>query len=377
VIAIEIAMTAVLLVAGGLLTRSLSQLLAVDPGFDTRGLATVEVRLPRTRYPTNETRARFFRDALEQLEAVPGTGTVTGVSRLPFPGHTSGMNMRVEGRNFAPLFYQVAPGYLETLGVPLLAGRYLDETDGPGAPLAVVINETAARRFWPDGSPIGAQVSLSYPKGPVTVVGIVGDLKRQVLYADTEPAFFIPFSRLPDETICFVARTPLRPRDVIPRMRAAVGLVDGDLVVKNATTVAALVAQSTDNERYRALLMSVFGILATLLAAAGVFGVTARSVALRTREMGVRMALGARVSGLIGTTMRAVLVTGLAGTAVGLAGALWVSRLLTRFLYGIEPSDPTTYGVVAALIMVVCLLTGYVPARRITKVNPVDVLMAE
>jgi putative ABC transport system permease protein len=379
VIAIEIAMTAVLLVAGGLLTRSLSRLMAVDPGFDTGGLATVEVRLPRNRYPFSEParRVAFFRDVLDRLGAIPGIGAVSGVSRLPFPGYTSAMNMRVEGTYFSPLFYQVGPGYLETLGVPLLAGRSLAESDGPEAPLAVVVNETAARRFWPDGSPIGAQVSLSYPKGPVTVVGIVGDVKRQVLYADSEPAFFIPFSQLPDETICFVARTELRPRDVIPFMREAVRSVDADLVVKNATTLASLVAQSTASERYRALLVSVFGILAALLAATGVFGVTARSVALRTREMGIRMALGARAAGLIGTTMRGILVTGLVGTVLGLVGALWTSDLLARFLFGIEPSDPTTYGVVAASILVVCSLASYVPARRITGVNPVHVLRAD
>ena len=379
IIAMEIAMTVMLLVAGGLLTRSLSRLSAVDPGFDTSDLATVEVRLPSTRYPTRDTRARFFQDALDQIEAIPGIGAVTGVSRLPFPGHTSAMNMRIDASDtsFPPLFYQVSPGYLETLGVPLLAGRSLAETDGPGDPLAVVINETAARRYWPDESPVGAQVSLSYPNGPVTVVGIVGDMKRQALYADTEPAFFIPFRQLPDESVCFVARTDSRPRDVIPLMREAVGSVDEELVVKNATTVAALVAESTANESYRALLMGVFGILAALLAAAGVFGVAARSVALRTREMGVRMALGARASGLIGTTMRDILITGLAGTAAGLLGALWASRLLTRFLFGVEPEDPTTYGVVAALIVAVCLLSSYVPARRITRVEPVDVLRAE
>jgi predicted permease len=379
VVAAEIAVTVVLLVAGGLLTRSLSRLLAIDPGFDASGLATVEVRLPRSRYPyaNAEKRVGFLRNALDQLAAVPGIGTVTAVSRLPFPGSTSAMNMVVEGRYHSPLFYQVAPGYLETLGVPLLAGRSLAETDGPDAPLAVVINETAARRYWPDASPVGARVSLSYPKGPATVVGVVGDMKRQVLYAATEPTFFIPFSQLTDETICFVARSDVDPREVVWLMREAVVSVDRDLVVKNATTVAAVVAQSASHERYRALLMGVFGILAALLAAAGVLGVAARRVALHTREMGVRMALGARASGLVGTTMRGILVAGLAGTGVGLLGALCASQLLTRFLFAIEPADPTTYGVVAGLIVIVCLLASYVPARRITRIDPVDVLRAE
>jgi predicted permease len=381
VIMIEVAMTAMLLVAGGLLTRSYSRLLTVDPGFETEGLATVEVRLPPSRYPWSEPakRVAFFRSGLEQLEAVPGIGAVSAVSRLPFPGYTSGWGMRIEGRAeyFSPLGYQVAPGYLRMLGVPLLAGRSLVATDGPDAPLAAVINETMARRYWPDRSPIGAQISWSGDNEQLTVVGVVGDMKRQTLHASSEPTFFIPFSQHPDETICFVARTELKPGDVIPLMREAVRSVDADLVVKNATTVTALVAESTANERYRALLMCVFGILATLLAAAGILGVAARTVALRKREMGVRMALGARPSGLIGVTMRSMLVTAVAGTVVGLAGALLISRLLTRFLFGIEPTDPTTYGAVAALIVIVCMTAAYAPARRITKVDPIDVLKAE
>jgi putative ABC transport system permease protein len=381
VVGVEIALTAMLLVSGGLLTRSLFRLLAIDPGFDAEGLATVEVRLPRTRYPFSnpEKRVAFLRDALDQLEGIPGIGTVTAVSRLPFPGYTSAWGMQIEGRDgyLSPLGYQVGPGYLETLGVPLLAGRFLSETDGPDAPLAVVINETMARRYWPDASPIGARLNWGGSEEPVTVVGVVGDMKRQVLYAAVEPAFFIPFSQHPDETVCFVARTQMEPSEIFHFMREAVGLVDRDLVVKNATTIAALVAQSASHERYRTLLFTSFGILAALLAAAGVFGVTARSVALRTRELGIRMALGAREFGLIGTTVREMLCTGIAGTAVGLMGALWSSRLVARFLFGIEPWDPTTYAVVAALTVAVCLLASFAPARRITKVNPVEVLRAE
>ena len=379
VITTEIAMTAVLLVAGGLLTRSLSQLLAIHPGFDTSGLATVEVRLPFSRYQDRESRTIFFRDALDLLEAVPGIGSVTAVSRLPFPGYTSAWGMQIEGEDqrLSPLGYQVAPGYLETLGVPLLAGRSLAETDGPDAPLAVVINETMARSYWPNGSPVGARMAWGGSAEPITVVGVVGDMKRQVLYAETEPAFFIPFSQHPDETVCFVARTQMKPRNAFPLMREAITSVDGDLVVKNATTVGALLAQSAGHERYRTLLTTFFGILAALLAAAGIFGITARSVALRTREMGIRMALGARESGLVGTTMRDILRIGLRGTAVGLTGALLASRLLAGFLFGVEPWDPLTYGAVAGSIVIICCLASYLPSRRILRLNPAEVLSAE
>jgi putative ABC transport system permease protein len=387
VIAIEVAMTAMLLVSAGLLTRSLGRLLAVDPGFDSKDLTAVEVSLPRYRYSTREARTLFLRDAIDRLEAIPGIGTVSAVARLPFPGYTSGWGIRIVGRDESngpepnvPLGYPLVPGYLETMGVPLLAGRPLTDTDRPGAPLAVVINETMARRYWPDESPIGAQYMMAGHREPVTVVGVVGDMKRKVLDAEPEPTFFIPFSQLnmfSERDICFVARTALEPRVVLPLMRDAVWAVDGNLPIKNATTVDALIAESADHERYGALLVSVFGILAALLAAAGVFGITARSVALRRRELGIRMALGARGSGLVGMTMRSILITGVVGTAVGLTGALWSSRLLARFLFEIEPLDPATYGVVAALITIVCLTASYAPARRITRVNPVEVLRAE
>ncbi len=378
VVAIEIAMTTVLLVAGGLFARSLSSLMAVEPGFDPTGLATVEVRLPYSRYPTRAARAAFLQETLEQLEAIPGIGTVTGAGMLPFPGNTIGWSMHIEGRDNRQsfLFYPVSPGYLQTLGVPLLAGRHLAETDGPDAPRVVVINETMARRFWPDESPLGARL-VNWLGGPATVVGIVADMKRQALYAQTEPAFYIPYSQLPGSDICFVTSTDLDALEAIPLMREAVWSVDADLAVKNATTLEALIAESAADERYRTLLMNVFGFLAALLVAAGVFGVTARSVALRTREMGIRMALGMRNSGLIWTTVRSSLFFGMVGTAVGLVGALWASRLQTRFLFGVEPSDPTTYGVVAVLIVLVCVLASYAPARRITSVNPVEVLRVE
>jgi predicted permease len=382
VIAIEVAMTAMLLVSGGLLTRSLSRLLAVDPGFDSNDLATVEVTLPRSRYPSREARTLFLSDAIERLEAIPGIGTVSAVARLPFPGYTAGWTWWSEGRDEAydPLGYPVVPGYLETMGVPLLAGRSLTDADRPGAPLAVVINETMARRYWPDESPIGTQYKMTGHKEPVTVVGIVGDMTRKVLDAEPEPTFFIPFSQLnlfSELDICFVARTELEPRQVLPLMRDAVWSVDGKLPIKTATTVDALIAQSADHERYGALLVSAFAILAALLAAAGVFGITARSVASRTKEMGIRMALGARGSELVATTIRGILLTGVAGIAVGLIGALWTSPLLNRFLFAIGPSDPGTYGAVAALIVIVCLVASYAPARRITKMSPVDVLRAE
>ena len=298
------------------------------------------------------------------------------MSRLPFPGYTSGWGMHIEGREepVSPLGYQVRPGYLETLGVPLLAGRSLEETDAVGAPLAVVVNETMARRYWPAASPIGARISWSGSAESLTVVGIVGDMKRQALHSDGEPAFFIPFEQHPDESICFVARSDGAPEEILPRMRQAVLSVDKDLVVKNQTTVAALVAESAAHERYRTLLTSGFAVLAVLLAAAGVFGVTARSVALRTHEIGIKLALGARPLHVVRMTVGGSSSAAFVGIAIGAVAAFWTSRLLARFLFDVKTSDPTTYLVVVATTVVVCLLAAYIPARRTTKISPVEAL---
>jgi ABC-type antimicrobial peptide transport system permease subunit len=212
---------------------------------------------------------------------------------------------------------------------------------------------------------------------PITVVGIVGDMKRQVLLSETEPAFFIPFSQHPDESVCFVARTALSPGHVLPLMREAILSLDDKLVVKNATTIEALIAASTGHERFRTHLVSLFGVLAAMLAAAGVYGFTTRSVVAQKRELGIRMALGAHKTRLVGTTVWSSLIIGLIGTAAGLIGALWSSRLLSRFLFGIEPSDPATYAIVASVILIVCCAASFAPARRITTVNPVEVLRAD
>lgn len=372
----ELALAVMLLVAGGLLGRSLYRLLEVDPGFDARGLAAVEVRLPESRYD-RESSGAFFREALARVQAIPGIGSVTAVSRLPFPGSTSTMPFEVQGQSYGPLFYQVGPRYFETLDVPVLAGRSLDETIQPGGPLTIVVNETAARRFWPRSSAVGARVSLSFTQDPVTVVGVVGDMKRQVLTTDAEPAFYIPFSQLPDQNLCFLARTRMDASEAIPLMREAVVSLDRELVVRTATTLSALVEDSTRHERFRALLMNAFGLLATLLAAAGVIGVTARSVSLRTREMGIKLALGARRPKLVKETVGESLVVGLLGTAVGLLGALWATRLLSGFLFGIRAWDPLTYGAVAVFALVVCGLASYAPAQRISRVDPLKVLQAE
>ncbi len=379
VVALEIALTVVLLVTAGLLARSLSRLLEVDPGFETENLATIRLSLPDTSYPTDEERSRFFLEVLGRLEAIPNVRAVTASNGLPFPGRTASWGVAVEGsdsemRPSAKLFH-VAAGYHEMMEIPLLAGRTFNSADGPDAPSVAVVSESLARLLWSDESSIGAR--LWYPWETVTVVGIVADVHRETLDTDPEPTFYVPFVQFSRGEVSFAARTKADPNQAIPLIREAVWSVDENIAITEADNMASLIARSTSEEQYRTLLMMVFGVMAAMLAAVGIFGVTARAVTHRTREFGIRMALGARDTGLVRMVLRAGLFTGTVGTLLGLLGATWTSSLVHRFLFGVKPSDPFTYGAVALLLVVVCLFASYLPARRIASVNPVEVLRSE
>ncbi|NIM48224.1 MAG: FtsX-like permease family protein, partial [Gemmatimonadales bacterium] len=382
VVSLEIALTVVLLIAGGLLGRSLSRLFAVDPGFEAESVATVDVSLARVRYSTPEAVSEYYREVLREIAAIPGVNSASATNGLPFPGRVINIDaVEIAGRTPGPGSgevahrFSVAPGYHNAMGISVLAGRTITDADGPDAPRVTVISESMARRYWPDESPVGAR--LRYWAGEATVVGIVGDVKLQRLDANVEPTFYVPLLQDVSREFSLVTRTEGDPLRVIPLMREAIWSVDRDVPVTQASTMASLVSRSGSHQRYRTLLLLVFGVVAALLAAAGVFGVTARSVAQRAREMGIRMALGARQEGLVGGVVRSSLGTALAGTVVGVLGALWTSRLISGFLFGVEAWDPLTYGAVASLLFIVCLVASYVPARRIARIDPMDVLRAE
>ncbi len=380
VVALEIALTAVLLVTGGLLTRSLSSLLDVDPGFDPENLATLHVSLPERRYPDPESRADFVTEVLHELERIPGALAFTAGNNLPFPGTISGWAVRDEAADptlprLSGALFHVTPGFHETMGIRLVDGRTFAESDGPDAPDVGIVSETLANRLWPNGNVVGRR--LAYPWTTVTIVGVVADVRRKGLGAPPELDFYVPFSQLTRAAVSFAVRTSSDPALAIPQMRDAIWSVDSELAIIRSGTMEALLSSSASDERFRTLLMGAFGILASALAAVGVFGVTARTVAQRTREMGIRMALGARESGVVTAILGDSLIAGLLGIAVGIVGALWASRLTSGFLFNIEPTDPTTYAVVVSLLLTLCLLASYLPARRIARVDPVDVLKAE
>jgi predicted permease len=378
-VAFQIALTAVLLVAGGLLVRSLLNLSAVDPGFNSTNLATLRIAARGGRYPTQAEASSFFGEVVRNMEALPSVVSVAGSYGLPFPGGAPNNMVQIQDRD--PVVQVVArrrtvlPAYHETMAIPLLAGRRFSEADGADKPKAMIISESMARGHWPEASPIGSTVR--FWNDTWTIVGIVGDVRHTTLKLEGEPTFYVPFAQAPRRNLNLVARTEGDPAATIPLLREVVWSVDPDMPITDMSTIDTFVSQSTGEDRYRTLLTLVFGAVALILATVGIFGVTARSVAQRTREIGIRMALGARERGLVGMILRRGLVVGSAGVAAGMVAAAWGGHVLSHFLFGIEVRDPLTFGTVAVVLFIVCLVAGTIPATRAARVSPMEVLREE
>jgi putative ABC transport system permease protein len=380
-IAGELALTIVLLMSAGLFVRSLLNLSRVDPGFDASSVATVRMHLgsEASQYPGGA--RQLVREVLDRIRAIPGVERAGAVDGLPFPGVQTGTVIQIVGRSqregavVIPRNHLVLPGYLETMKIPLLVGRTLTEADtGAGGRPGILINEQMARQYWPNESPLGGLIQQD---GTVyEVVGIVGDVRERHLSEPPEAMVYRAGPQIPG-AVSLVARTSGAPEDLVAQMRAAIWAVSPQLSLSQQTTMTNLVQISTGDERYRTMLVSVFGALATLLAAAGVFGVTAHSVSKRAREMGIRMALGAQSGRLVRGMVFETMLPGVVGIGAGFLGALVVSRLLTCYLFGIEAWDPPTF--CGVIILLGCLSIGaaVLPASRVGRVDPMRVLREE
>jgi len=377
----EIALTVVLLVAGGLLARSFQRLLAVDPGFDPRGLATVSVYLPGETFQAMEALPPVYDELVAAIRDIPGVTEATAITRLPFPGLTNTNTLRVLGRNGGEDFTMNAqqlyalPGYHETMGIPVVAGDGLTEDQSRDSVPEILLSENIARKFWPEGSAVGARVRLWGQEG--RVVGIVGSVKRNALGADPDPAWYASLKDRPNRSISLVARTSGNPAALATRMRETVQSLYPDVPVRQVTTLPDLIFESAAQERYRTFLMGVFSLVATLLAAVGIGGVTARGIAHRKKELGIRICLGAGEDGLLKKVVGEGLLNGAAGTTFGLLVALGAGRLLGSLLFEVTPFDLPTYALVAGFLLLVVVIASYLPARRIAGLDPARILRAE
>ena len=377
----EIALTVVLLITGGLLGRSFQRLLGVDPGFDPQGLATVSVYLPSETFETSADLPPVYDELMAAIQDLPGVTHATAISRLPFPGLTNTSSLRFLGRDgdgdftiHAQQLYAL-PNYHETMGIPLVEGEVLVEGWATDGTPEVLLSENIAREYWPEGSAVGTTFRHWGRDGQV--VGVVGSVKRNALGAASDPAWYASLKDRPNRAVSLVARTLGDPQVLAQDMRETVRFLYPDVPVRQVSTLPDLIFDSAAQERYRTFLMSVFGVLATFLAAVGIVGVTTRSIARRMKELGIRLCLGAAEKGLLKRVVGDGLIMGLFGTVGGLLFALATGRLLARFLFGISPFDLTTYGVAAGFLLLVVGAASYFPARRIAKLDPARVLRAE
>ncbi len=379
----EIALASTLLIGAGLMIRSLQRLQAVDPGFDAERLLTMRVSLPLQRYPQDQIIA-FSQKLREQLQALPGAKSVALASDLPLSGIVSGGPIELEGRQDTPAGgefrmyrHRVTPGFFSTLGIPFVKGRDFTADDHAQAPGVVIISEAMARRYWPNEDPIGKRLRQGTPW--LSIVGVVGEVKYRGLpqNPNADPDIYLPLSQSPSGYLFMAARSEVDPKSLVAAARDVLRNLDPDLPVYDIATMPEMVADQTAQSRFGAWLLSLFGVLALILAAVGIYSVMAYAVEQRSREIGVRVALGARsgdvLKMVIGQGMRLTLL----GVALGLGAALALTQLMKRLLYGVAAADPLTYGAIALLLTLVALLACWIPARRATKVDPMIALKCE
>ena len=399
----EVALSLMLLAGAGLLLRSLAKVYAVDVGFNQKNLLVVPVQLPETRYPGGEQATAFFENAVARLRALPAVEAVSATTNAPFV-NGSGMPLVVQGRTYTDMnqlpgvqVSLVTDGYFRAQGQQLHRGRLFAEMDRAGSAPVIILNETAVRRFLPEGDPIGRQVMLGAPDNLIkpgmlpagldhfqwaTVIGVVADMRHFGLRGEPPPAAYIPVRQSWNyppfrRSMFLLVRTKGAPLDLVPDLRALLRSLDSNLPVERISTMESIIADSLQSNRFNTMLLGLFAAIALVLAAVGIYGVVAWNVVQRTREIGIRAALGATRQDVlrlvIGQAMR---VVGL-GVLLGLGASFAVTHALSGLLFDSSSPDPWVFAGVAALLSAVALVACWLPARRATRVDPMLALRAE
>ena len=396
----EVALAVVLVIGAGLLLRSFDRLLRIDPGFNVKNLLTVNINLPSSRYQDNPRVTAFYDQLLERVRALPGVASAAATSGLPLTGPSGDTVFRIEGRPDSDgagdrttppdrsafghvYFWQVTPDYFKTMGIALRQGRALQASDEANAPPVVVINETMARRFWPNESPLGKRIQLfsSEEKPLAEIVGVVRDVPLRQLNEEARPeAYLSPkqgLVRTPARGMSLVVRTAADPLVLAEAVRHEVRALDSTVPVFGVSTAEQVLGQTVAQPRFNLILLGLFAVVALLLAAVGIYGILANAVRQRTHEMGIRLALGARPGAVFRLVIGQGMKLAVIGTGVGLGVAFALMRYLESLLYEVKPTDPLTFGGVALLLLGVALLACWIPARRATKVDPLIALRYE
>jgi putative ABC transport system permease protein len=379
-VVVEVALALVLLVGAGLMARSFQRLLQVSPGFDAVNLVAARVLLPTTKYDKRPALVRFYEDVVDRLRRAPGVTGASAVSAMPLHnvGAAGALPFTVEGHpppdTEDPLadVRIVAPGYFETMKIPLLDGRLLDERDNETGPRTSVINQTMARRYFPGRSPLGQ--TIQNPHGKSEVVGVVGDVRNQGLESEPKKQVYLPMRQSPTPGMALVARTDRDPASVLGTIQRVIWEVDPQQPIYELSTVDQILARAVFLPRLSTTLLALFALAALLLAALGIYGVLSYSVSERTREMGLRLALGASGIDTIALVMRQSAALVVIGGAAGLAASILLARSLAGVLYGVGPFDMVSFASAVVVLMVVGVLASLLPALRTSRVDPMVAL---
>jgi putative ABC transport system permease protein len=380
----EVALALVLLSGAGLLMRSFYQLQSIEPGFDSRGVLTFRTNLPGSKYKTDEQQAAFYSRALDRIRALPGVSAAGSAQIFPLAGDDYILSFVQIGKPPVPVrdqpttaYYVATPGYFSALRIPIKRGRDFDEHDSSSAPPVAIISEGMARQFYANEDPIGQHIQVGNGSKPAEIVGIAGDVRDQTLEAKGRATVYEPAAQVPFGSMYFAVRTRNEPEALISGIRTTIHSLDPELPVDAIGTVEALVSTSLSQRRFAMVLMAIFAGLALVLAMVGIYGVISYAVTQATKEIGIRMALGAQRGSVVRMVVGygSLLVT--SGLAIGIAASLGVARMIASQLFEVKPTDPATYAAVAFALLATGLLSCAIPAFRATRVDPLVALRDE
>jgi putative ABC transport system permease protein len=381
----QIAIAIILLIGAGLMAKSFWALVHTAPGFRTEHVLTARLALPRSRYPDNRRIAAFERELLDRLRERPGIQSAGFTTYLPLSGSDNGWSFLIEGRPPLPVgvynmakYRPVSAGYFETIGIPLVKGRWFTPADTAESPWVVVINASMARQYWGTENPVGQRLRFEGPTWR-TVVGVVGDVLHEGLDGEAKAEMYMPVEQAANTESgpTIVVRNSLDATAAATELKAAISAIDHTTPVDRIETMEQLVSGSVAQPRFRTMVLLAFSMLALVMASIGIYGVMNYLVIQRTREFGIRLSVGATRSDVLRLVLgRAALLIGV-GTSLGLAGSILLVRLISKLLFGTSMLDPLTFIAVPALLAAVALTASYVPARRATRVDPMIALRYE
>ncbi|HSE98230.1 MAG TPA: FtsX-like permease family protein, partial [Blastocatellia bacterium] len=406
VVSAQVALTLVLLVGAGLLIRSFANLLDADTGFDAQNLLTVRIAPPLAPprpdqtmetyiehyFAEREKTAVFYRDLISRIDSLPGVRATGAINRLPMRGSWWQLDLEIEGSptpdpddKLVAFGRVVTPGYFAAMRIPLLNGRFFEEADGPSTRRVAVINSAMSQRYFSGTDPLGRRIRLTGEPdewGSATIIGVVGDVRHAGLASEAEPMIYVPLSQAAfgffgDWGMTMVIRTEINPMSLVAAVRREALSLDAALPIYEIAAMDQVIGETIAERRFNMLVLASFAILALALAAAGLYGVMSYQTNNRTREIGIRMALGAERSDILKMVLKEGIAVAAAGVTAGLVGAFALTRAMTSLLYGVSATNPAIFFGLAIMLLAVAAVACYIPARRATKIDPMIALRCE